>query len=118
MTRLGSGVRKNSDAGIFNHTSGRGTLFPGVVVECGFSDTLKKSKRDISLWLNNSNLNANFLPLLLLITQVKLGIVCKVGVDVQRNINLLLFEFWTFDFEHCTQTSPLGRAKKVSAIVS
>jgi len=48
---------------------------------------------------------------MLLIVQVKLGIVCKVGVDIQRNINLLIFEFWEFDYTHCTRTARMGRPK-------
>jgi hypothetical protein len=56
VTRLKNNIRKNSDAGLFNFTSGPATLFPGVVVEVGYSDSLKKSRRDISLWLDNSDL--------------------------------------------------------------
>jgi hypothetical protein len=50
-------VRKNSDAGIHNHESGGGTLYPGIVVETGFSDSQHKSRRDLSLWINNSDLS-------------------------------------------------------------
>jgi hypothetical protein len=50
-------------------------------------------------------------------SEVKLGIVCKQGIDVQRNINSLFFQCWTLDFPHCTRTSPLERPKKESEIV-
>jgi hypothetical protein len=56
VTRMRNGVRKNSDMGIYNHSSGNATLYPGIVVECGFPDLLKKARRDITLWLNNSDL--------------------------------------------------------------
>jgi len=51
-----NGIRKNADMGLYNHTSGNGTLYPGIVVECGFSDSVKKARRDITLWLDNSDL--------------------------------------------------------------
>jgi hypothetical protein len=54
---------------------------------------------------------------MLLIVQVKLGIVCKVGVDVQKNVNLLIFEFWEFDQTHCTDTARMGRPKKTDQLV-
>jgi hypothetical protein len=49
---------------------------------------------------------------MLLIVQVKLGTVCKVGVDVHNNINALIFEFWEFNYTHCTRTARMGRPKK------
>ena len=56
MTKLKNSVRKIADAGIYNHESGRGTIYPGIVIETGFfSDTQKKARRDIALWINNSN---------------------------------------------------------------
>jgi len=55
---------------------------------------------------------------MLLIVQVKLGIVCKVTVDVQRNINLLVFEFWEFDYTNCTRTARMGRPKKTEQFVT
>ena len=56
--------------------------------------------------------------MVLLIVQVKLGIVCKVGVDIQRNINLLIFEFWEFDYTHCTPTARMGRPTKTEQFVT
>jgi len=53
---MGNGVRKNADMGLYNHSSGHATMYPGIVVECGFPDSLKKARRDITLWLNNSDL--------------------------------------------------------------
>ena len=55
---------------------------------------------------------------MLLIVQVKLGIVCKVGVDVQRNVNLLIFEFWEFDYTHCTCMAKMGRPEKTEQFVT
>jgi len=55
---------------------------------------------------------------MLLIIQVKLGIVCKLGVDIQRNIDLLIFEFWEFDFAHCTRTARMGCPKKTEHFVA
>jgi hypothetical protein len=118
VTALGNGVRKNADMGLYNHSSGKAPLHPGIVVECGFSDSLNKARRDITLWLNNSDLEVvkpEFI--MLLIVQVKFGIVCKLGVDVQRNINLLIFEFWEFDYTHCTRTARMGRPKKSDQFV-
>jgi len=56
VNRLKDGVRKNGDGGVFNRTSGAQTMLPGVVVEVGYADSLKKTRRDIALWLNNSDL--------------------------------------------------------------
>jgi len=61
------------------------------------------------MWLNNSDLEVFLTLIMLLIVQVKLGIVCKVGVDIQRNINLLIFEFGEFDYTDCTGTARMGR---------
>jgi hypothetical protein len=47
---------KLADASVYSGQSGRGTFFPGVVVEVGFSDLLSKSHRDASLWINFSRL--------------------------------------------------------------
>jgi hypothetical protein len=55
VTRLQNSVRKNADAGIYNQESGRGTIYPGIVIETAFSDTQTKARRDIALWINNSN---------------------------------------------------------------
>ena len=49
-------MRKNSDGAFYNRASSLATMFPGVVVEVGYSDSLKKARRDISLWLDNSDL--------------------------------------------------------------
>ena len=56
MTVLHNGVRKNGDAHLYSHQSGQGTMFPGLVVEVevGISDSRRKSRRDVALWLNNS----------------------------------------------------------------
>jgi len=56
VTKLRNGVRKNADGALYNRASGTATMFPGVVVEVGYADSLKKSRRDITLWLNNSDL--------------------------------------------------------------
>ena len=56
VTRMRNGIRTNADMGLYNHSSGSATLYPGIVVECGFSDSLKKARRDITLWLDNSDL--------------------------------------------------------------
>ena len=56
-------VRKNGDAGLYTHVSGNGVIFPGVVVECGYSDSLPKSRRDIALWLANSDCAVLSLPI-------------------------------------------------------
>jgi hypothetical protein len=47
VTKLSNYQRKNSDFGIFNHEGGATSLFPGLVVETGFSDALKKTRREI-----------------------------------------------------------------------
>lgn len=57
VTRLANGICKNSDCGLFSHEGGRSLVFPGIVVETGFSDPLKKSRRDIRLWLDCSELS-------------------------------------------------------------
>ena len=44
VTRLTNGVRKNADGGLYNRASGAATMFPGVVVEVGYRDSLKKSR--------------------------------------------------------------------------
>jgi hypothetical protein len=61
VNKLENGIRKNADSGLYNRASGTSTMFPGVVVEVGYSDPLKKSRRDISLWLNNSDLAVTYL---------------------------------------------------------
>jgi hypothetical protein len=50
-----NGVRKNGDAHLYSHQSGQSTVYPGIVVEVGYSDSRKKSRCDIHLWLNNSD---------------------------------------------------------------
>lgn len=50
-----NGVRKNGDAHLYSHQSGQSTLYPGIVVEVGYSDSRQKSRRDIGLWLNHSD---------------------------------------------------------------
>jgi len=100
LTVLHNGVRKNGDAHLYSHQAGQGTMFPGVVVEVGFSDS-RKSKRDVALWLNNSG------------CETKVGIACKVGMDQQKNVNLLTFDVIMFDHTACTRHNPLGRAKTV-----
>jgi hypothetical protein len=53
---LRSGVRKNPDGAIFNRNNGASTIFLGLVVDVCYSDESRKSKRDISLWLEYSDL--------------------------------------------------------------
>jgi hypothetical protein len=56
VNNLRNGVRKNGNGGLFNRASGAATIFPGMVVELDYSGALKVSRRDISLWLNNSGI--------------------------------------------------------------
>lgn len=63
---LNSGVRKNGDAHLYSHQSGQATLFPGLVIEIGYSDSRRKSRRDVGLWLNNSNCDVFEAPKILL----------------------------------------------------
>jgi len=55
VTPLKNGVRKNGDGHIYTHQNGQATFFPGIVVEVGFGDSRRKSRRDIRLWLENSD---------------------------------------------------------------
>lgn len=54
---------KIGDAGLFTHVSGNGVIFAGIVVECGYSDSLPKSRRDITLWLANPDFAVFSIPL-------------------------------------------------------
>ena len=56
VTCLSNVIRKNSDGGLFSHEGGgKSSVFPSIVVETGFSDTGKQSRRDIRLWLDCSD---------------------------------------------------------------
>ena len=59
---LNNGVRKNGDAYIYSHQSGQSTMNPGIVIEVGYSNSRNKSRRDIGLWINNSNCEVTELP--------------------------------------------------------
>ena len=100
------------------YDSRQGTLFPGLVMEVGYSDSRRKSRRDVGLWLNNSNCDVFEAPKILLILQTKVGIACKIGVDQAKQINRLTFDVFMFDFNAGTRHSPLGRAKMVHSQVS
>jgi hypothetical protein len=50
LTRLTNGIR--NDCGLFSHEGEKSSIVPGVV-ETGFSDPLKKSRRDFLLWLDD-----------------------------------------------------------------
>ena len=52
---LRNGIRKNGDGHIYTNQGAQSTHFPGVVIEVGYSDTRRKSQRDIRLWLENSD---------------------------------------------------------------
>jgi hypothetical protein len=47
-------VKKNADQCLHSCESGAATVYPGVIVEVGFSDSGRKAKRDVRLWLENS----------------------------------------------------------------
>ena len=56
MVKLTNDIRKNGDAGLYcDDANGLTPVFPGIVVETGFSDVLHKSRRDIKLWLECSD---------------------------------------------------------------
>ena len=42
VTRMANGIRKNADMGLYNYSSGNATLYLRIIVECGFSDSLKR----------------------------------------------------------------------------
>lgn len=112
-----NGVRKNGDAHLYSHESGKSTKYPGVVCETDYSDPLKKSRRDITLWLEYSDCEVQPLRSRSLISQVKCGIVSKIATNPAKAIQTLIFEIWTFDSTSNTRASPLGRAKKEVAFV-
>jgi len=39
---MANGIRKNADMGLYNYSSGNATLYLRIIVECGFSDSLKR----------------------------------------------------------------------------
>jgi hypothetical protein len=49
--------------------------------------------------------------------KVKVGIVCKLDTDVQKNITKLIFELWDIDFTHRTSTAPIGKGKRSLTMV-
>src|ERR1700726_4069429 len=49
--------------------------------------------------------------------KVKVGILCKVDTDAQKNITKLIFELWDIDFTHRTRTAPIGRGKRSLTVV-
>ena len=51
-----NGVYKDADQGIYSHESGNPTVYPGLAIEVGYSDSQMKSQRDVKLWLENSKL--------------------------------------------------------------
>ena len=57
VTNLTNGIRKNGGAHIYTHQGNQAPYYPGVVIEVGYSDSRKKSHRDIRLWLENSDCN-------------------------------------------------------------
>ena len=118
MVKLTNGIRKNGDAGLYcDDSNGFTPVFPGIVVETGFSDLLTKSRRDIKLWLECSDNSVLRSIRVAYFMQVKMGIVCKVGLNAQNVVNTLIFEIWTFDSDLATRTSPLGRARKAANFV-
>jgi len=51
---MSNGIRKCADQAIYSSESGMEVVYPGTCIEVGFSDPLVKSRRDITLWLENS----------------------------------------------------------------
>jgi hypothetical protein len=47
--------RKNADMCVFSTQSGSEPAWPGVAVEMGYADSLTKSKRDATLWVQYSD---------------------------------------------------------------
>ena len=118
VTNLRNGVRKNGDKHIYTHQSDQSPYYPGIVIELGYSDSRRKSRRDIRLWLENSDCDV-FEVKRLTDVQVKLGIACKIGVNAEKQIDKLTFDIFDFDFD-LTQTSrtrPLGRARLLESFV-
>jgi hypothetical protein len=52
-------VYKDADQGVYSHESGNPTLYPGLAIEADYSDPHKKARRDVKLWLENSNLEVS-----------------------------------------------------------
>lgn len=64
MVKLRNGIYKDADQGIYSHESGSPAVYPGLAIEVGYSDSQKKSRRDVKLWLENSDLEVLLLETL------------------------------------------------------